>query len=64
MLVTLSDLSYEEAAAVMGCQVGTVKSRVSRARDQLARALGYTRAEIGGDAVMLSALDRSGEAGR
>ena len=64
VLVTLSDLSYVEAAAVMGCQVGTVKSRVSRARDRLARALGYTGAEIGGDAVMHSALDRSGEVGR
>ena len=63
MLVTLSDLSYEEAAAVMGCRIGTVKSRVSRARDRLARALGYTGAEIGNDAVMLSALDRSGEVG-
>lgn len=64
MLVTLSDLSYEEAAAVMGCQIGTVKSRVSRARDRLARALGYTGAGIDGDAVLLSALDRSGEFGR
>ncbi|MCJ2134831.1 RNA polymerase subunit sigma-70, partial [Methylobacterium sp. J-026] len=44
-----------EAAAVMGCQVGTVKSRIWRARDQLARILGYNGAEIGTDAVMLSA---------
>ena len=59
VLVTIEDLSYEEAAAVMGCQVGTVKSRVWRARDQLARALGYTGAEIGADGVMLSALGGS-----
>lgn len=56
MLVTFSDLSYEEAAAIMGCRVGTVKSRVSRARELLARALGYTGAEVGTDTVMLSAL--------
>lgn len=63
MLVTLSDLSYEEAAAVMGCQIGTVKSRVSRARDRLAQALGYPGAGTGTDAVLLSALNRSGETG-
>lgn len=59
MLVTVSGLPYEEAAAIMGCQLGTVKSRVSRARDLLARALGYTGAEIGSDAVLLSALGGS-----
>ena len=61
VLVTIEDLSYDEAAAVMGCQVGTVKSRVWRARDQLTRALGYTGSEIGSDGVMLSALGGSRE---
>lgn len=61
VLVTIEDLSYDEAAAVMGCQVGTVKSRVWRARDQLTRALGYTGVEIGNDGVMLSALGGSNE---
>ena len=55
MLVTVSNMSYEEVAAVLGCQIGTVKSRVWRARDHLTRILGYTGAEIGTDAVMLSA---------
>lgn len=59
ILIGVSGLSYEEAAAVLDCQVGTVKSRVWRAREQLARMLGYTGAEIGNDAVMLSALDGS-----
>jgi RNA polymerase sigma-70 factor, ECF subfamily len=32
LLVTAQGLSYEDAAAVMDCAVGTVKSRVARAR--------------------------------
>ena len=32
MLVGAQGLTYEAAAALIGCQVGTVKSRVSRAR--------------------------------
>lgn len=56
MLVTVEGLSQEEAATVMGCQVGTVKSRVFRARDQLVRLLGFTGSEVGNDAVMLSAM--------
>ena len=33
-------LSYAEAAAVCGCPVGTIRSRVARARDDLVRHLG------------------------
>lgn len=55
MLVTVEDLSYDEAAAVMGCRVGTAKSRVWRAREQLVRLLGYDGTEIGSDPTMLSA---------
>jgi len=40
MLVGASGLSYEEAAAVCGCAVGTIKSRASRARQDLKRLLG------------------------
>jgi RNA polymerase sigma-70 factor (ECF subfamily) len=61
-LATQARLTYEEAAAVMNCQIGTVKSRVWRAREQLARLLGYTGAEVGSDGAMLSALNGSGEA--
>ena len=39
VLVGASGLSYEEAAEVLGTRVGTVKSRVSRARARLARLL-------------------------
>lgn len=33
------DLSYEEIAVVMECNIGTAKSRVARAKDRLAREL-------------------------
>ncbi|WP_336485205.1 sigma-70 family RNA polymerase sigma factor [Methylobacterium nigriterrae] len=61
ILVTIEDMTYEEAAAVMNCCIGTVKSRVWRARDQLALLLGYTASEIGADQFTLSAIgaDRS-----
>nr|WP_244475009.1 sigma-70 family RNA polymerase sigma factor [Methylobacterium sp. Leaf99] len=42
LLVTVDGLKHEEVAAVLGCQVGTVKSRVSRARERLAMALGLS----------------------
>lgn len=35
VLVGASGLSYEEAATVCGCAVGTIKSRISRARTRL-----------------------------
>lgn len=59
VLVAIENLSYEEAAAVMNCRVGTVKSRVWRAREQLARMLGYDGSEIGRDGVLLSAMEGS-----
>jgi RNA polymerase sigma factor (sigma-70 family) len=40
LLVGAEGLSYEAAAEVMGCEVGTAKSRVSRARSALAEWLG------------------------
>ena len=39
ILVGASGLSYEEAAKVCGCAVGTMKSRVNRARQRLASLL-------------------------
>jgi len=39
VLCELNELSYEEAAAVMDCPVGTVRSRLHRARQMLAERL-------------------------
>lgn len=39
ILVTAGGLSYEEAAQVCGCAVGTIKSRVNRARKALTEAM-------------------------
>jgi RNA polymerase sigma-70 factor, ECF subfamily len=39
-LVRAGGLSYEEAAAVMGCKLGTIKSRVNRADAALRAVLG------------------------
>ncbi len=42
VLVDIEELSYEEAAKVMECAIGTVRSRVSRGRRMLQVALrGY-----------------------
>jgi RNA polymerase sigma-70 factor (ECF subfamily) len=40
LLIGAEGYTYEEAALRLGCQVGTVKSRVSRARASLLAALG------------------------
>ena len=39
LLIVAEGLSYEDAASVCGCAVGTVKSRLSRARERLAGLL-------------------------
>jgi RNA polymerase sigma-70 factor (ECF subfamily) len=39
ILVTAEGLSYEEAAQICGCAVGTIKSRINRARKKLGEAM-------------------------
>lgn len=39
ILIGGSGLSYEEAAQICGCAIGTIKSRVNRARNRLAELL-------------------------
>lgn len=53
VLVGAEGFSYEEAAEICGCAVGTVKSRVNRARGALAKRLGLDDAAVDeGDAVI------------
>lgn len=41
LLVVSSGLSYQEAADICGCAVGTMKSRVNRARHRLAQLIDF-----------------------
>lgn len=54
-LVGASGCSYEEAAQICGCAVGTIKSRVNRARRKLADLLGLDEEgrPTGGDKPMV-----------
>jgi len=49
ILIGAAGLSYEEVAQIAGVAVGTIKSRVSRARDRL--ALIYAEGDIVGDTL-------------
>lgn len=50
VLVCATGLSYEEAADVCQVAVGTIKSRIARARDRLVELLGEDAAFVGGPA--------------
>jgi RNA polymerase sigma-70 factor, ECF subfamily len=39
LLRTVEDMSYEQIAVMLGCSVGTVKSRIARAREALREAM-------------------------
>ena len=57
VLVASEGLAYEQVAEITGVAVGTVKSRVNRARQRLAKLLGIEAADdLGSDQVMMSAL--------
>jgi RNA polymerase sigma-70 factor (ECF subfamily) len=57
LLVAAEGLSYEEAAEITGVPVGTVKSRVNRARTRLAMLLHHEpNGDIGPDNVIRAAL--------
>jgi RNA polymerase sigma-70 factor, ECF subfamily len=48
ILIGASGLSYEEAANICGCAIGTMKSRVNRARNRLAEILAiHSTSELG-----------------
>ncbi len=42
-LCSLGEMSYEQAASVIGCPVGTVRSRLNRAREILVRKLSMVK---------------------
>lgn len=46
ILVGAEGFSYEDAALMCGCAVGTIKSRVNRARAQLRDALGLSSLDV------------------
>jgi RNA polymerase sigma-70 factor (ECF subfamily) len=61
ILVGASGFSYEEAAAICDCAVGTIKSRVNRARTRLAELLVIDGAEdFGPDQSTRAVLSASG----
>jgi RNA polymerase sigma-70 factor (ECF subfamily) len=47
LLVAMDELSYEEAAVMLSIPVGTVRSRVSRARSSLRKRLSADKVELG-----------------
>ena len=53
LLIGAEGFSYEEAAEICGCAVGTIKSRVNRARNRLGHMLGHDTA---GDAPAKGAV--------
>jgi RNA polymerase sigma-70 factor, ECF subfamily len=57
VLIGASGFSYEEAAEICGCAVGTIKSRVSRARTRLQEILGIEGdGDYGPDAISAQVL--------
>jgi RNA polymerase sigma-70 factor (ECF subfamily) len=63
ILIGAAGLSYEEAAEITGAAIGTVKSRVSRARDRLALiyAEGFIHADGRAPATAMAAILREVE---
>jgi RNA polymerase sigma-70 factor, ECF subfamily len=56
ILVGAEGFAYEEAAEICGCAVGTIKSRVNRARNRLSELLGIDAAEDFGPEPMTEAV--------
>jgi RNA polymerase sigma-70 factor, ECF subfamily len=57
LLVGAQGFSYEDAAGICGCAVGTIKSRVNRARSRLAELLSLdTEGDLASDSLFMAAL--------
>jgi RNA polymerase sigma-70 factor (ECF subfamily) len=61
LLVGAEGFSYEEAAAITGAAVGTVKSRVNRARVGLTKSLGLKSGEDFNSSTEFMGLVRTGQ---
>ncbi len=60
ILVGASGFSYDEAAEICGCAVGTIKSRVNRARNRLAQLLSIENlSDFGPDRTTQAILARN-----
>lgn len=59
LLSTIGGKAHEEIAGIMGCEIGTVKSRISRARVELKHAMNGTHPgnDISGHSDILNAPD-------
>jgi RNA polymerase sigma-70 factor, ECF subfamily len=65
ILVGASGFSYEEAAQICGCAVGTIKSRVNRARTRLAEILSIESAsDFGPDLETRAVVNSNWSSGR
>jgi RNA polymerase sigma-70 factor (ECF subfamily) len=61
LLIGAEGMSYEETAKIVGTNVGTVKSRVNRARSRLAELLHIeSKDDLGSDRTVRAALDSQG----
>ncbi|WP_268995488.1 sigma-70 family RNA polymerase sigma factor [Microvirga roseola] len=57
LLVAAEGLSYEEAAKICGTNIGTIKSRINRARSRLAEFLNFdAQDDLGPDRLVKAAL--------
>ncbi len=64
ILVGAAGFSYEEAAKISNCAVGTIKSRVNRARAKLTETLDVTASsDFGPDAATEAIVARAGGGG-
>jgi RNA polymerase sigma-70 factor (ECF subfamily) len=60
VLVGASGFAYEEAAEICGCAVGTIKSRVNRARVRLQELLAVSgEADYGPDAISAPSVSKA-----
>jgi RNA polymerase sigma-70 factor (ECF subfamily) len=56
-------MSYEQAADVCGVAVGTIKSRVNRAREKLTELLSAQAGDLGPDGIYQAAVQVPGTLG-